>query len=323
MVSDAALGIMGVLGIPVAVWLFFHERKKERKQAEYDAFNALDNKYIDFLALCLQHPELGVSPVRLPKGQADSVPTRKRHLLYLVLISILERAFVMYSSQRSELRRRQWEGWVDFIRDLAKQPRFREAWHTHKDQFDAKFVAFMIKLDAQLSANDERAVLPDPVIEPSLEIRETSKGPGVFATTNLPAGTILTGLRGTIRPAATQKSLQLGRCLHVDSSGEIDDFLNHSCDANALFDFGRVSFVARREIRAGDEVCINYCATEYELHSPFTCKCGSKNCYGSVAGYRHLNREQRSSVDPYASPFLRDMAAGEASGPAANDVPAQ
>ena len=42
-------------------------------------------------------------------------------------------------------------------------------------------------------------------------------------------------------------------------------FFNHSCDPNALISVGEthaVSFVAAREIAAGEEVCISYVATD-------------------------------------------------------------
>jgi hypothetical protein len=43
-------------------------------------------------------------------------------------------------------------------------------------------------------------------------------------------------------------------------------------------------FVARRPIRRGDAVTMDYHQTEDHLHRGFQCDCGAANCRGGIAG---------------------------------------
>ena len=52
--------IAAILGIPLALFLFYDEKRKERRDREYGTYNALDDKYIAFLQLCIEHPELNL-----------------------------------------------------------------------------------------------------------------------------------------------------------------------------------------------------------------------------------------------------------------------
>jgi D-alanine-D-alanine ligase len=57
---------------------------------------------------------------------------------------------------------------------------------------------------------------------------------------------------------------------------------NHSCDPNT--EFVGLNLVARRDIRSGEELTVDY-ATFYDRHmTPFDCECGSLNCRRRVFG---------------------------------------
>ncbi len=61
---------------------------------------------------------------------------------------------------------------------------------------------------------------------------------------------------------------------------------NHSCDPNT--EFIGLNLVARRDIRGGEELTVDY-ATFYDRHmTPFDCACGSPNCRGRVEGGKGL-----------------------------------
>jgi hypothetical protein len=48
--------IATILGIPIAIILFINEKRKERRDREYGTYNALDEKYLDYLKLCMENP---------------------------------------------------------------------------------------------------------------------------------------------------------------------------------------------------------------------------------------------------------------------------
>jgi D-alanine-D-alanine ligase len=61
---------------------------------------------------------------------------------------------------------------------------------------------------------------------------------------------------------------------------------NHSCDPNT--EFVGLNLVARRDIRCGEELTVDY-GTFYDRHmTPFDCACGSSNCRGRVEGGKGL-----------------------------------
>ena len=77
-------------------------------------------------------------------------------------------------------------------------------------------------------------------------------------------------------------------------------FLNHSCDPNceAEPDGGRVWIVARRDIRAGEEITFNY-GYDLEDYRDHPCRCGATECVGYMVAaefFEHV-RWQRGLAD--------------------------
>jgi len=60
---------------------------------------------------------------------------------------------------------------------------------------------------------------------------------------------------------------------------KILNFVNHSCDPNSelVLDQKGAFLRSKRKILAGEEITIDYCATE-EKNTLIECKCGSTNC---------------------------------------------
>ena len=59
-------------------------------------------------------------------------------------------------------------------------------------------------------------------------------------------------------------------------------YINHSCDPNAYMKtlYGHVLFFARRDIKAGEEVTVDYEQTL--LPDSRRCHCGANNCRGTI-----------------------------------------
>ncbi len=66
----------------------------------------------------------------------------------------------------------------------------------------------------------------------------------------------------------------------VDGSGA--EIVNHCCEPNLEADIAghRIFYVSLREIRAGEELTIDYSFDADE--EPQTCACGAKNCRGDM-----------------------------------------
>jgi hypothetical protein len=130
---------------------------------------------------------------------------------------------------------------------------------------------------------------------------ETS--PGFFcavALRRVARGETLVSFRGF--PPVTERnrhSIQIdeGRHIVTREAGrfEADDFLNHCCSPNAFLDTATLDVRALRDIEPGEEVFLNYCATEEELAEPFKCKCGKSDCAGLIRGFRFLSRSRQEA----------------------------
>src|SRR5438132_12441220 len=70
-------------------------------------------------------------------------------------------------------------------------------------------------------------------------------------------------------------------------------YSNHSCDAN-LGIRGEITFVAMRDIRAGEELTHDWVMTDDDDYS-VECKCGAPNCRKIVTGkdWQRLELQQR------------------------------
>ena len=117
------------LGIPVAIIVFVNEKRQERREREYGTYHALDEKYQDFLQLCMEYPELDLYDIPLAR-EVDLTPEQRlrQYALFDILVSLLERAYLMYSDQSNRIKRRQWKGWENYFRDYAAHPTFRRLW---------------------------------------------------------------------------------------------------------------------------------------------------------------------------------------------------
>ncbi|HYC39679.1 MAG TPA: SET domain-containing protein-lysine N-methyltransferase [Chitinophagaceae bacterium] len=68
---------------------------------------------------------------------------------------------------------------------------------------------------------------------------------------------------------------------------------NHSCDPNAGFD--GLNIIARKAIRQGEELTLDYAEFLDENMEPFQCHCGAANCRGLIMGVPRNSLTRRES----------------------------
>ena len=81
-------------------------------------------------------------------------------------------------------------------------------------------------------------------------------------------------------------------------------YSNHSCDAN-LGIRGEITFVATRDIRAGEELTHDWCVTDDDDYS-VKCNCGSPNCRGTLTGKDWQHPELQKRYANYFSAYLAE-----------------
>jgi D-alanine-D-alanine ligase-like ATP-grasp enzyme len=107
------------------------------------------------------------------------------------------------------------------------------------------------------------------------------------------------------RAAVTQWAVPVSdEVVMVD--GELPEewsLINHSCDANAWLD--GLDCVARRPIRAGEPITLDYATLYGPRMAEFTCQCGSQGCRGTIRGTDHLEPWAEERYGEHVSPYVK------------------
>lgn len=83
-------------------------------------------------------------------------------------------------------------------------------------------------------------------------------------------------------------------------------FLNHSCNPSAGIR-GRVTIVALRDMKEGDEVTIDYSTVEGDPRWYMACTCGEKECRGIIRSIQFMPENQFEKYLPYIPTYFRDL----------------
>jgi SET domain-containing protein len=134
-------------------------------------------------------------------------------------------------------------------------------------------------------------------------VRECETGRGVFATANISAGSVIMKYTGPLlryeQTTPQTLALQIGPDLYIGESGQADDFVNHSCEANAgmRIDGTDVRLIAIEDIAVGEQITFDYSTTMDEDDFEFDCLCGSPKCRGRIRDFKHLPPDLRTKYN--------------------------
>ncbi len=135
----------------------------------------------------------------------------------------------------------------------------------------------------------------------------------LVAVGDIARGTLVFRLEGRESPKPTRYSVQVGPGLHLDPDFGRDEFemvqkyfwryLDHACEPTVRI-IGR-DVIALRDIAEDEGVTFHYCTTEYDMATPFDCRCGSPHCMGRIRGARHLTPVQRRRLAKWMADYLK------------------
>jgi hypothetical protein len=150
---------------------------------------------------------------------------------------------------------------------------------------------------------------------PKLCIQEAEdKGRGMFAAQDIAKGELVLIMGGNIYayeqlesldPVVRTYSIQVEENAYIapHQRYERSYLINHSCDPN-IGVLGQITFVALRDIRAGEELGYDYAMTDGSAYDEFECLCGSPNCRGIVRGSDWQRPELWERYGQHFSPYL-------------------
>jgi GNAT superfamily N-acetyltransferase len=148
------------------------------------------------------------------------------------------------------------------------------------------------------------------------------EGKGLFATQDIPAGTVVVRLGGRLVSSAELNHLIRQEnadpaAPYVDSITVDEDrhlilpvgtdvhYGNHSCDPNS-WPVGPYEIAARRDIAAGEEVTLDYAATSGADGFAMDCRCGSGPCRGHITSDDWRHPELRGRYGDHWAPALQE-----------------
>jgi len=133
---------------PLALAGYLHAKHKEQLDREYRIYDELDNKFLEYQKLALQHD---LDLIEAPDFSVALASDRHRLKQELVTAScgfaLFQRAFLTFHNQSNDFKKRQWCGWDRLLNSFLARPGVRHAWQICKPHFDLVFQAFV---DARL-----------------------------------------------------------------------------------------------------------------------------------------------------------------------------
>jgi SNF2 family DNA or RNA helicase len=131
-----------VVGIPFALWTFSMQEKKERQNEQEEIYDKLMDHYAEIQEKLFEYPELDEHD----KPLFDPEAARRQSILYEMLVSLFERAYILLESETDPAYRRMWNSWLDYIHIWAGRANFREALPHMMRGEDPHFTLFMAEV---------------------------------------------------------------------------------------------------------------------------------------------------------------------------------
>lgn len=128
-----------VVGIPMGLSIFLYQERKERQSEQEEIYDKLMEHYAQVQTKLFEHPELDQHDKPLVNGE----DIRRQRIIYDMLVSLFERAFILLYGETDPVYRRMWNSWNDYITHWSKQENFRLVLPELMLGEDPAFVAFM------------------------------------------------------------------------------------------------------------------------------------------------------------------------------------
>jgi hypothetical protein len=133
--------------LPFAILVYVYEHGKQRQADEEDLYQRLSDEYLDFLKLVLDNGDLQLLSKRLQDLRLNEEQEERRLVLFGILVSIFERAYILvYEERMSKQTRRLWSSWEDYMREWCRRADFRSALPELLEGEDPEFRAYIEKI---------------------------------------------------------------------------------------------------------------------------------------------------------------------------------
>ena len=141
--------IVTVFGLPLAIYSFVWQERKERENEEEEVYQLLSDAYTDFLKLVMENPDL---KLRSQSEITDLTEEQREriHVMFEILISLFERAYLLaYEDNMTGKQLRRWASWDDYMREWCERDDFRYTLPRLLHGEDPDFSAYIQKIASE------------------------------------------------------------------------------------------------------------------------------------------------------------------------------
>lgn len=147
-----------IIGLPLAIYVFLAERRKERSNEDGETYQRLSDEYNDFLKLVIENSDLQL----LGREGSDAALTpeqlERKQAVFGILVALFERAYILvYEEDMDKQQRRLWQSWEDYMREWCLRRDFREALPELLEGEDPDFAKHIYRLMEQAPAGPRDA----------------------------------------------------------------------------------------------------------------------------------------------------------------------
>jgi hypothetical protein len=124
---EAASYLVTVVGLPMAIFVFAREQRRQRQNDQEEIYQRLSDEYTDFLKLALDNADLHMLRKQGAESELTAEQGERKFALFNILISVFERAYILvYEEQMDRQTCRLWLSWEDYMREWCRRKDFRD-----------------------------------------------------------------------------------------------------------------------------------------------------------------------------------------------------
>lgn len=143
---ELASYIVTVVALPMAIFVFYWEQRRERQNEEEAIYQKLSDEYAVFLQLLLENADLQLISKEIANDQLTMEQMERKKIIFDILISLFERAFILvYEDKMTKQTARLWASWDDYIQFWFKRKDFKALLPEMLVGEDPDFVAYINK----------------------------------------------------------------------------------------------------------------------------------------------------------------------------------
>jgi len=145
--SELLSYVVTIVGLPLAIYVFLVEQRKERRNDEEAIHERLSDEYNDFLKLVIENADLQLLSKSGTQGELTPEQQERKQAIFGILVALFERAYILvYEDEMDKQQRRLWQSWEDYMRDWCRRRDFRQALPELLEGEDADFAQYLLRL---------------------------------------------------------------------------------------------------------------------------------------------------------------------------------